>query len=251
MSLTRDQRIIATMPIAEAVARRLGLRGADADDALSVAFAALVVAADKFDPIVSPTGAAGWEPFAAQRVKWALADWARDRLGTRRKHKGPTLLGDTDPGADARAADPADLADAADRRPCPKCERLLGPGQFYERGGGRVGLASWCRGCVRVLSRQLRRTAAYRRWLTAHLARPDVRARRAAADRKRAADRKPRQKAYRATARAKLLHCRRQARVKLRQTTDPTRRAALESLIARYTTEIDGLARRAERAGAA
>lgn len=240
--MTRDDLILSAIPAAKALARRGSLRGPDADEALSVALAALVVAADKFDPAQYHTGADGWPAFAAQRIKWALADWSRSQLHSRRKSKPHTLLGDTDPGADPRAGDPAEEADIRGKRPCTHCKRLLPPTGFYPATRmAKERLRSWCRLCVTQLSRRLRRTSAYRLWLADYLARPDIRARRLQADRERSTARKPQQKTYRQTARAKLLHCRRQARFALNRASDPARRAALKRLIAGYTAEIDRL----------
>jgi hypothetical protein len=88
-----------------------------------------------------------------------------------------------------------------------------------------------------------RQSEGYAQWRDAYLARPDVKARRSQSDRKRAQKRKAQQKAYRKTARAKLMHCRRQARIRLTQATSEKRREAIRALIAAYSREIDRIAR--------
>lgn len=233
--MTRDERILESLPVAERCAGRLRLRGADAEDARGVAMVALVSAADKFDPGQSPLGESGWRAFAAQRIRWALADWGRERLHGRYRNKRPAeLLGGACPGIDNQAPDPADEADARNRKACTRCKRVVPPAAFYRDRRNRSGLSSWCRVCRRVPDRRSHRTAAAKAKRKAREARPDVRDRIRELDR----ERNRRRGAYRKTGRYRLMACRRSARYKLRRERDRGRRDALLALIARYDAEL-------------
>jgi hypothetical protein len=105
---------------------------------------------------------------------------------------------------------------------------------------------SWCRSCVRIADGERRQTEEYRTWMAAYLNRPDVRERRARADRKRSEKRRAYKQAINQTVRGKLMHCRRQARISLAKATTDERRRHVEVLIASYTREIDRLDRQAQ-----
>jgi hypothetical protein len=124
---------------------------------------------------------------------------------------------------------------------CPHCGRVKPLGAFYRRRADRQP-SSWCKTCSRIERASFRETPEYRDWLAVHLARPDVRQRRREADRKRLERRRLRKREYNATIWGKLLHCRRQARRKLRVTSDETRRVALRCLIDQYEAELVRLA---------
>ncbi len=128
------------------------------------------------------------------------------------------------------------LSTTPDRKRCPHCTKVKPLGAFHRRGDGRP--QSWCKVCTRADTAMRSQTPEYRAWQAAYLARPEVKARRAENDARRREKRRAQRKLYRATARGKLTHCRRQACRKLRVTTDPDRRARLERLIACYAAEI-------------
>lgn len=139
--MTRDERILAGLPVARRVAAGLRLRGADGEDAEGVAVLALVELAAEFDPARSPEGSAGWHPWAAQRIRFRLADWGRAQLHGQRRRRPPVEL----LGAAAR--------DVPDRRE-PPARPDVPPRKLFEavtRGAGltpqqEAVLWSRCRG---------------------------------------------------------------------------------------------------------
>lgn len=126
---------------------------------------------------------------------------------------------------------------------CKKCGREK-PADAYPRNRRSPdGRHWWCKTCMRVSMAQHRQTERYRETLSAYLSRNEVLERKRQIDRERSEERKPRQRAYRQTPRARILHCRRQARVRLRKATDVNRQCELQSLIAMYTKELDRMDR--------
>ena len=121
---------------------------------------------------------------------------------------------------------------------CSKCGRMKPVVEFWRKSGSRDGLHSWCKTCGRIACGLYRRTGRYRETYTRWANRPDVRRRKREIDRARAAGRRSRLKAYRATARARLLHCRRQARWALRRATTEEQRRALLALIAQHDATL-------------
>lgn len=106
---------------------------------------------------------------------------------------------------------------------------------FYRR---RHGLSSWCKACFRQKCKEYRKTKQYRETIKGYLSKPEVKERKREIDRERSESRRVHQKRYRSTPRARLLHSRRAARIRLRKATDPERRRKLKELIAMYETEL-------------
>lgn len=124
---------------------------------------------------------------------------------------------------------------------CSRCGKAKPVAQFYylpKRGY----LASWCKACVRIGVGSRYGTPEEVATRKAYRSRPEVADRLRQTDRERAEARRPKQAAYRKTPRAKLLHCRRNARARLLRATDPAKIARLNDLIDACTREIDRLA---------
>lgn len=129
---------------------------------------------------------------------------------------------------------------------CNKCGREKPLEAFPRCCTSEDGRHWWCKTCQRVAMVQHRQTERYRKTIAAYLDRPEVRERKKQIDRQRAESRKPSQRAYRQTPRARILHCRRQARVRLRKTTDPQRQKEIEKLIEMYEAELVRMEKRTQ-----
>jgi hypothetical protein len=135
----------------------------------------------------------------------------------------------------------ADATVTEGSRRCSHCLRAKPLAQFAFLPGRKV-YQSWCKTCVRVAVGARYGSPEEVATRKSYRGRPEVRERLRIAEAARAESRRPQKEMYRATPRAKLLTCRRNARAKLRAATDPARIARLESLIGSYTREIDRLA---------
>jgi hypothetical protein len=126
----------------------------------------------------------------------------------------------------------------ADRKTCSRCCKVKALDAFYHDRKSALGRSSWCRVCKRIDTGERHQTEAYRIWLTAYLARPDVRERKREAERRRAGRRKAPGRAYVKSPWGKLINGRRQARYRLAHATDERRRARLRELVGEYDAEL-------------
>jgi hypothetical protein len=136
-----------------------------------------------------------------------------------------------------RAAGPAIPAGAFR---CSRCRKIKSACAFgWDNSKNRH--QSWCRTCKRIGSGEQREKPEYKEWLAAYLARPDVKARRAAADRKskQKPARRATMKAYMQSIRGRLMWARRNARYDLKRATTDRGRAGAAALIAAITAEIE------------
>lgn len=119
---------------------------------------------------------------------------------------------------------------------CTHCGTRKPLGCFYRH---RNTVASWCKVCVRIGVSMRQKTPEAAAVRAQRRARPEVREKMRQADRKRRPRGTPRPENQ--TLRGRLLHNRRQARIRLRRAATPQRRRELESLIASYEREIKRL----------
>jgi hypothetical protein len=124
-------------------------------------------------------------------------------------------------------------AAAASARRCSNCRKSKPRREFYSG-------QSWCKTCVRIGLAEYRATPRYLEMVHAYRARPEVREKLRDRDRERhrTEQRRDQLRAYRQTPRARVLHCRCQARARLRAATDPAKIARLTALIAAYDAEL-------------
>jgi hypothetical protein len=126
----------------------------------------------------------------------------------------------------------------ADRKPCSHCGKVKALDAFNRDRKMKLGRSSWCRVCKRIDTGARHQTEAYRAWLAAYLARPDVQERKREAQRRRAGRRKAEQREYVKTPWGRLINGRRQARYRLAHETDERRRARLWELVGEYDAEL-------------
>lgn len=123
---------------------------------------------------------------------------------------------------------------------CTICKKTKEAEHFPPNMRHKDGRGSWCHTCVRIQVATYRRTERYRNAITAYQQRPDVKRRKRLAEekRQRKPDYKVKRKLQRQTFRSRVLHCRRQARLRMKQATTRQRRAALTELIKQYDAEL-------------
>jgi hypothetical protein len=126
----------------------------------------------------------------------------------------------------------------ADRKPCSHCGKTKPLDAFNRDRAMKLGRSSWCRVCKRLATDARQQTEAYRIWLTAYLARPDVRERKRESQRRHSERRKAQQRRYRKSPWGQLINGRRQARYRLAHATDEHCRARLRELIGEYDAEL-------------
>lgn len=125
---------------------------------------------------------------------------------------------------------------------CTHCKARKPLDCFYKHRGQP---ASWCKVCVRIgisLQQKTPQAAVVR---AAYRSRTEVRERLRERDRRRRPRGVPRRENR--TARGRLLHSRRQARIRLRRAITRKRRRELERLIAAYSAEIQRMDGESER----
>ena len=133
---------------------------------------------------------------------------------------------------------------AATAKRCAHCGRVKPVDAFRllrDDDRRRTRPFSWCRSCERIYTHHRQQTASHLAWRREYEQRPEVIEARRESDRRRRKSEK--RMAWNQSVRARILKCRRTARHQLRKATDPKRIAALKSLIAMHTAELERMDR--------